>query len=225
MPGTLDDRTTVGSSGDLAAALSIIERVGHSVGFHLNRGKSVLFIPSKSDPSRFPCYQTLLSSIRVSVFLATPLVSLPFVRRCCGTGLQRWRFLWGQCMIRVMPNWRLLSFARVLLSPSFPISSAPVPPVTSVRQPRTLTLQCGSSWNPYWVLKRYTRAHCDYTFPGLERTIVPALESVRLNTIKKHFRKCRGYMQAYREGNSGGKDMEKAVKLYKSHRRVFGSVD
>ena len=73
--------------------------------------------------------------------------------------------------------------------------------------------------------KRYTRAHCDYTFIGLERTIVPALESVRLDTIRKYFRKSREYMQAYREGNSGGKDVENAIKLYKYHWRVFGRVD
>ena len=73
--------------------------------------------------------------------------------------------------------------------------------------------------------KRYTRAHCDYTFAGLERTIVPALESVRLDTIRKYFRKCREYMQAYRESKSGGKDVEQAVKTYKSHRRVFGQIN
>ena len=28
--------------------------------------------------------------------------------------------------------------------------------------------------------KRYTRAHCDYSFPGLEKNIIPALESVKL---------------------------------------------
>ena len=50
--------------------------------------------------------------------------------------------------------------------------------------------------------KRYTRAHCDYSFPGLEKTIVPALESVRLDTIKKYFRKCREYMEAYRKNIS-----------------------
>ena len=56
------------------------------------------------------------------------------------------------------------------------------------------------------------------------RTIVPALESVRLDTIRKYFRKCREYMQAYREGNTGGSGVEKAVQKYKSHRRVFGNV-
>ena len=70
--------------------------------------------------------------------------------------------------------------------------------------------------------KRYTRAHCNYTFVGLERTVIPTLESVRIDTIR---RKCREYMQAYREGKAGGSDVESAVQKYKSHRRVFGIVD
>ena len=73
--------------------------------------------------------------------------------------------------------------------------------------------------------KRYSRAYCDYSFAGLERTVVPALDSVRLDTIRKYFRKCREYMQAYREGKAGGSDVETAVQKYKSHRRVFGNVD
>ena len=50
----LDHSTLVGSPGDLADALNIIERFGTSVGLHLNRGKSVFFIPSESDPSQSP---------------------------------------------------------------------------------------------------------------------------------------------------------------------------
>ena len=73
--------------------------------------------------------------------------------------------------------------------------------------------------------KRYSRSHCDYTFQGLDKVLIPALESVRLDTIRKYFRKCREYMQAYRDGKSGGNDVENAVKLYKSHRRVFGKVE
>ena len=32
-------------------------------------------------------------------------------------------------------------------------------------------------------------------------------------------------MEAYREGRTGGSDVETAVQKYKSHRRVFGNVD
>ena len=48
--------------------------------------------------------------------------------------------------------------------------------------------------------KRFTRKHCNYTFPQLERTVEPALDSVNVQLIRKYFRKAREYMIAYREG-------------------------
>ena len=68
--------------------------------------------------------------------------------------------------------------------------------------------------------KRFTRANCDYTYGGLEKTITPAFESVSIELIRKYFRRVREYHRAYREGNCGGVEVESAVKLYKSHRRV-----
>ena len=35
--------------------------------------------------------------------------------------------------------------------------------------------------------KKYTRANCDYSFKGLEETIESALDSVRLDSIRKFF--------------------------------------
>ena len=68
--------------------------------------------------------------------------------------------------------------------------------------------------------KRYTRQHCDYSFPGLEKTIIPALDSVSVDLIRKYFRKAREIMRAYREGHTPGCELEAALKEYKSHRRV-----
>ena len=68
--------------------------------------------------------------------------------------------------------------------------------------------------------KKYTRAHCDYSFNGLETTINPALNSVPLDFIRKYFRKMRDYMAAYREGLIAGPELEKIIKKYKSHRKV-----
>ena len=45
--------------------------------------------------------------------------------------------------------------------------------------------------------KRFTRKHCNYTFPQLERTVEPALDSVDVQLIRKYFRKAREYMNAY----------------------------
>lgn len=67
--------------------------------------------------------------------------------------------------------------------------------------------------------KKYTRANCDYTFVGLEKTIVPALNSINVDLIQKFFRKTREYHRAYREGKQMT-EMKNILKHYKSHRRV-----
>ena len=59
--------------------------------------------------------------------------------------------------------------------------------------------------------KKYTRANCDYSFKGLKETIESALESVRLDSICKFFRKMRDYLRAYREGIDTGPLMD-AIK-------------
>ena len=48
----LDDGTLVGPSEGLSAALDIIERDGPPLGLHLNRAKSLLFVPSQCDSSQ-----------------------------------------------------------------------------------------------------------------------------------------------------------------------------
>ena len=69
--------------------------------------------------------------------------------------------------------------------------------------------------------KQYTRAHCDYTFQGLDRTAIEkALDSVNVEMIRKYFRKVREYHRAYRNNIEISKEMQKALKVYKSHRRI-----
>ena len=50
----------MGSPGDLAAALQILERDGPPLGLHLNRGKSLLFIPEDADADQSPLPPELL---------------------------------------------------------------------------------------------------------------------------------------------------------------------
>ena len=50
----LDDGTLMGPPEGLSAALDIVERDGPSLGLHLNRGKSLLIIPSQCDASQSP---------------------------------------------------------------------------------------------------------------------------------------------------------------------------
>ena len=74
------------------------------------------------------------------------------------------------------------------------------------------------------AVKQFTRAHCNYTFIQLERTVGPALDSVDIDLIRKYFRKAREYMRAYREGHSAGPELLQAVKQYKSHQRVLTNM-
>ena len=67
--------------------------------------------------------------------------------------------------------------------------------------------------------KKYTRTNCDYTFVGLDKTIVPALNSVTVELIRKFFRKTSEHHRAYREGTQMS-EMKRILKQYKSHRRV-----
>ena len=63
--------------------------------------------------------------------------------------------------------------------------------------------------------KKYTRAHCKYSLPSLRKIIGPALDSIELESIKKHFNKVRHYMFGYLEGLPGGIELEQKVKRYK----------
>ena len=69
--------------------------------------------------------------------------------------------------------------------------------------------------------KRYSRAHSNFTLARLRETVNPALDSITVDLIRKYFRKVREYETAYLEENKAGKEVEAAVKRYKSHRRVF----
>ena len=51
--------------------------------------------------------------------------------------------------------------------------------------------------------------------------VAPALDSVSTDLIRKYFRRIREYEQAYIGGEKAGKEVEQAVKVYKSHRRIF----
>ena len=61
----------------------------------------------------------------------------------------------------------------------------------------------------------------NFTFNRLRQIINPALDSVGVDLIRKFARKARDYEKAYCEGHRAGKAVKDAVKLYKSHRRVF----
>ena len=72
--------------------------------------------------------------------------------------------------------------------------------------------------------KRYCRAYTNFTLVKLRQILNPALESVSTELIRKYFRKARDYEKAYSEGLKAGREVEEAVKKYKSHRRVFSET-
>ena len=69
--------------------------------------------------------------------------------------------------------------------------------------------------------KCYTRQYSNYSLVRLRNIVNPALDSVNTDLIQKYFRKVGDYERAYMEGESAGKEVENAVKVYKSHCRVF----
>ena len=50
--------------------------------------------------------------------------------------------------------------------------------------------------------------------------MIPGLETVDADVIRKFYRKARDYAHAYWKGKTNGKEVEDAVTFYKSHRTV-----
>ncbi len=63
--------------------------------------------------------------------------------------------------------------------------------------------------------------YLDKISPILSTNVNPTLDSVSTDLIRKYFRRVLEYERAYLEGKKAGKELEQAVKVYKSHRRIF----
>ena len=50
--------------------------------------------------------------------------------------------------------------------------------------------------------------------------VIPAFNSISVYLIREYFRKTREIMRAYREGHTPGRELEAALKEYKSHQWV-----
>ena len=71
----------------------------------------------------------------------------------------------------------------------------------------------------YWAaLKRYTRDNCLYSFAELEPTVLRAMDSIDLKTIRRFAMRSKRWMIAYMDGLSE-EQRAFAEKQYKSHRR------
>ena len=67
--------------------------------------------------------------------------------------------------------------------------------------------------------KKHTRAHCNGSIVRLRKIVPESLNNIPLDMIARFFAKSNDYEMAYREGHSCD-TVDKAVKEYKSHRRV-----
>ena len=70
--------------------------------------------------------------------------------------------------------------------------------------------------------KREARKFVNGRIDRLREVVPKSLDSVTKDLMDKFFRTCRDYEKAYREGHDAT-NVEDAVKVYKSHRRVFSS--
>ena len=74
----LDDGTLCGSARNLQAALTIIEGEGPALGLHLNRAKSLLYIPEGASPATNPLPPDIPTTSEGFVLLGSPIVSPSF---------------------------------------------------------------------------------------------------------------------------------------------------
>ena len=67
--------------------------------------------------------------------------------------------------------------------------------------------------------KKHTRAYCNGFIIRLRKIVPESLDNILLDVIARFFSKAGDYERAYRDGHSCD-TVDKAVKQYKSYRRV-----
>jgi hypothetical protein len=73
-------------------------------------------------------------------------------------------------------------------------------------------------------LKNYHRRECTYNFKDLENGLPDTIENkLPVSFVRRTQNRCLRYMQGYREGLIG-RELEKVVKNYSSHRKVNMTV-
>ena len=85
----LDDGTLMGSPEDLAAALRIVEREGPPLGLHLNRSKSLLYIPRDADPAQSVLPSDIPTTRRGFTLLGCPIGPPDYCEEVFGARLSK----------------------------------------------------------------------------------------------------------------------------------------
>ena len=79
--------------------------------------------------------------------------------------------------------------------------------------------------NAWGWLKSYHRSNCTYNFKDLESGLPNTiLNIIPLSCIRKYYRSCLRFMDAYRVGLTG-QLLEFTMKKYSGHRRIPRGVD
>ena len=76
--------------------------------------------------------------------------------------------------------------------------------------------------NDVGATPKNTRAYANGSITRLRKIVPEGLDSCNPDLIKKFFRTCRDYCKAYRGGYTC-RNVDTAVKVYKSHRRIFNT--
>ena len=86
-------------------------------------------------------------------------------------------------------------------------------------------LHCELNYIEYYrgALKKYKREHCPYSFAELEGTVLEAMDSVSLKTIRRFAERSKRWTMAYINGLTEEQRIY-AEKAYKSHRRKYRQV-
>ena len=143
-----------------------------------------------------------------------------------------WRCCWCSTTAVIIMRWQTMQWMKVTLSQhvdfkfekseieKYLLKNGHIPTFLPKFHPELNPIERVSA-----QLKRYTRAHCNYSIQSLRQNIPTAFDNVTHdNIITNHFRKVKHFMFGYLEGLVPGKDLDERLKKYKnkvkSHRRI-----
>ena len=142
----LDDGILMGPPEDLAAALHIVERVGPSLGLHLNHSKSLLYVPIEADASASPLPSDIPITRRGFSVLGCPIGPPDFCEEMFQARLEKVKV--SLSALRDLDDSQMETSLLRSFSPRSRMSSGAALRATYATQPRILTSSSAGPWNP-----------------------------------------------------------------------------